>query len=75
MVVNMHEAKSQLSKLVELAVKGEEIIIAKAGKAVATLQPYNPPTKERKPGRLKGHKFDMSHFDDADSIISELFAK
>jgi len=75
MIVNMHEAKSQLSKLVELVAKGEEIIIAKAGKAVATLQPYVPHNKERKSGRLKGYKLDMTHFDTADSDITEMFEK
>lgn len=73
MIVNMHEAKSQLSKLVELAAKGEEVIIAKAGHAVAMLKPYQPENKIRKPGRLKSSKLDMSQFDEADGEIAELF--
>ena len=37
---NIHEAKSNLSRLIELAVAGEEVIISKAGKPVARLVPY-----------------------------------
>lgn len=40
MLVNMHEAKTQLSKLGELSLKGEAIIIAKAGKPLWQLIPY-----------------------------------
>lgn len=51
--VNIHEAKTQLSKLVEKAGAGEEIVIARAGRPVARLVPLNKPAK-RVPGRLKG---------------------
>ena len=40
MQVNMHEAKSQLSKLGQLAWEGEEVIIARAGKPFLKLVPY-----------------------------------
>lgn len=43
--VNLYEAKTQLSNLVDRAAKGEEIIIAKAGKPLARLTAANPPTK------------------------------
>ena len=53
--INIHEAKTQLSKLVEIASQGEEIIIAKAGKPVARLMPLeNRAAMSRKPGALKG---------------------
>ncbi len=53
--VNIHQAKTQLSRLVERAASGEEIIIAKAGKPVAKLTAINKPArKPRKPGGLKG---------------------
>ncbi|HWL70702.1 MAG TPA: type II toxin-antitoxin system prevent-host-death family antitoxin [Geminicoccus sp.] len=42
MIVNMHEAKSQLSKLVEAALRGEEVIIARAGKPVVRIEPLEP---------------------------------
>ncbi len=48
--VNMHEAKSQLSALVEAANAGEEVIIARAGKPVARLVPFEPADQPRKPG-------------------------
>lgn len=49
-MVNVHEAKTNLSKLLERAHAGEEIILAKAGKPYAKLVPYND-TPARKPGR------------------------
>ena len=53
-IVNMHEAKTKLSKLVEDALAGEEIILAKAGKRLVRLVPYEGHPQPRKPGRLKG---------------------
>ena len=41
--VNMHEAKTHFSKLVELALQGEEVIIARSGKAVVRLVPVDDP--------------------------------
>lgn len=52
--INMHEAKSQLSKLGEMAWKGEKIVIAKAGKPYLDLIPHQSEGRERTPGRLKG---------------------
>lgn len=52
--VNLYEAKTHLSKLVERAAKGEEVIIAKAGEPKARLVPLAPPAKDRKPGDWKG---------------------
>jgi prevent-host-death family protein len=51
---NIHEAKSNLSRLIELAAAGEEVIIAKAGKPVARLVPYTEKKKPRRLGLLKG---------------------
>jgi prevent-host-death family protein len=45
--VNLYEAKTNLSKLVDRAAAGEEIVIAKAGKPKAKLVPYEPPRKKR----------------------------
>ena len=52
-VVNIREAKTHLSQLVERVCKGEEIILAKAGKPCARLVPLEPPAR-RTPGLLKG---------------------
>ena len=43
--VNLYDAKTNLSKLVDRAAAGEEIVIAKAGKPKAKLVPYQPPRK------------------------------
>ena len=52
--VNIHEAKSQLSKLIECALLGEEVIIAKAGKPVARLVAIAVERPARKPGSMRG---------------------
>jgi prevent-host-death family protein len=50
--VNLYEAKTQLSSLVERAAKGEEIVIAKAGKPMARLVPLSPASQSpRMPGK------------------------
>jgi prevent-host-death family protein len=53
-IVNVHEAKTHLSRLLERAAKGERIVIARAGKPVAVLGPLNESLQPRKPGLLKG---------------------
>lgn len=62
--VNLYEAKTHLSQLVERAAAGEEIIIAKAGKARARLVPLPAEKPERKPGALKGQIWIADDFDD-----------
>ena len=52
--VNIHEAKTHLSRLVDEVSSGEEIIIAKAGKPLARLVALTVATKKRKLGILKG---------------------
>ena len=53
-LVNMHRAKTHLSRLAERAHRGEEIILAKAGKPYAKLVPLEPRERSREPGLLKG---------------------
>jgi prevent-host-death family protein len=50
----MHEAKSQLSRLVRRVEAGEEVVIASAGRPVARLVPYEPLPAPRQPGALRG---------------------
>jgi prevent-host-death family protein len=52
--INIHEAKTHLSRYVEVAAAGEEIIIAKAGKPVARLAPLQPRKPPRQLGLGKG---------------------
>jgi prevent-host-death family protein len=51
--VNIHEAKTHLSRLLDRMLAGEEIIIAKAGKPIAKLVPTEP-ARPRRPGLGKG---------------------
>jgi prevent-host-death family protein len=51
-IVNVHEAKTHLSRLLIRVAAGEEIVIARAGRAVARLVPLE--RGKRRPGRLKG---------------------
>jgi prevent-host-death family protein len=53
-VVNLYEAKTNLSQLVERAAAGEEIIIAKAGRPLARLLAFQTTRAPRTPGALKG---------------------
>jgi len=62
--INIHEAKTQFSKLIEAVSLGEEIIIAKAGKPAARLVPIQVKHPIRKPGSLKG-KFKIAKDFDA----------
>ncbi len=53
--VNVHEAKTHLSRLLERAHAGEEIVIAKSGEPYARLVPLSDRLPKREPGTLKGH--------------------
>ena len=52
-VVNVHAAKTQLSKLIERAVGGEDVVIARRSKPVVRLVPIERPTPKREFGALK----------------------
>ena len=78
MQINMHEAKSQLSRLGELACQGERIIIAKAGKPYLELLPYQEKKEPRKLGMLKEQGWpepDWDLLEWTDEEIDELFYK
>jgi prevent-host-death family protein len=70
--VNIHQAKTHFSRLVERAAGGEEIVIAKAGKPVARLVPYTSKTEPRRPGYLRGKIRIKKSFDR--SLPKELLA-
>ena len=63
-IVNLYEAKTHLSKLVERAADGEEIVIAKGGKPKAKLVPYVEPLKPRVPANALGVTFVAEDFDE-----------
>lgn len=74
MKANMHEAKSKLSKLAELAAKGERVVIARAGEPYVELIPCR---KEQRPdfGWLKDQITVSPDFDsdEVNSAVSDLF--
>ncbi|MHB2021020.1 MAG: type II toxin-antitoxin system Phd/YefM family antitoxin [Candidatus Xenobia bacterium] len=53
-IVNVHDAKTHLSRLLEQVCTGKEIVIARAGKPVARLVPFKAARPVRKPGSMKG---------------------
>jgi prevent-host-death family protein len=61
--VNLYEAKTHLSTLVDRAAKGEEIIIAKAGKPKARLVPLRDASVKRRPGAWRGRVRTSRDFD------------
>ena len=61
--VNIHQAKTHFSRLVDAAMRGEETVIAKAGKPAARLVPIKPIKSVRKPGFLKGRIKIAADFD------------
>ena len=63
MQVNVHEAKTHLSRLLARVEAGEEIVIAKAGKLIARLIPYEKRPPRWLPGSAKGRVLIRSDFD------------
>jgi prevent-host-death family protein len=74
-VVNIHEAKTHLSRLLVRVSRGEQITIAKAGKPVARLVPIPEPPKRRLPGIDKGKIWMAPDFDEPlpEEILSEFY--
>ncbi len=62
-LVNIHEAKTHFSKLLKRIAKGEEIVIARAGKPIARLTRYDKPKERRSLGAWKGKVWMSDDFD------------
>jgi prevent-host-death family protein len=73
MMTNIHQAKSQLSRLIERALAGEEVIISKAGKPVAKLVPYTQKKRPRLLGLLKGKIRIARDFDELPEELAAAF--
>ena len=71
--VNIQFAKTHLSRLVERAAKGEEIVIAKAGNPVARLTAYKQTGGRRKRGIWKGEVFIAEDFDSLPPGVLQAF--
>jgi antitoxin (DNA-binding transcriptional repressor) of toxin-antitoxin stability system len=72
-VNSITQAKAQLSALVERVRKGEDVVIAKAGKPVAVLRAYGGPPRQRIPGALRGRIHIAKNFDELPADIAEAF--
>jgi prevent-host-death family protein len=70
-VVNIHEAKTHLSRLVERVERGEEVVIARAGRPVARLVPFRARMTARTPGVWRGR---VELGPDFDAVDEELAA-
>ncbi|MGB4467163.1 MAG: type II toxin-antitoxin system prevent-host-death family antitoxin [Azovibrio sp.] len=70
--INIHEAKTHFSRLIEAVEKGEEVVIARAGQPVATLTAYRPaPNKLAPPGSMQGRDWSMQ--EDFDAPLDDIF--
>ncbi len=73
MVINVYEAKTHLSKLLERVAEGEELVLGKAGKPMARLVPYREVRQPRKPGRMAGKMWIAPDFDETPEDIIAAF--
>lgn len=72
--VNIHDAKTQLSKLVDQAVKGQAFVIAKAGKPLVKVAALEAPPAPKRLGFLEGEIAVPKDFDSmGEAEIAELF--
>jgi antitoxin (DNA-binding transcriptional repressor) of toxin-antitoxin stability system len=71
--INMHDAKTQLSRLAERVEKGETIVVARAGKPCMDLVPHQARGTSRKPGRLKGRIHIAPDFDQTPDELIDAF--
>ena len=71
--VNVHEAKTGLSRLLEEVEAGERVVIARAGKPVAVLMPFKAAVKRRKLGQFAGQVKIHDDFDELPDDIAEAF--
>lgn len=73
MIVNVHEAKTHFSRLLERVAEGEEIVIGKAGRPVARLVPYVRVGERRTPGRWAGRITVAPDFDATPEWLVDAF--
>ena len=74
LLTNMYEAKTHLSSLIQKALDGEEVVIAKAGKPLVELVPYTVKKEQIKFGLLKGQISIPDDFDDFNDQVADMFS-
>lgn len=74
-VVNIHAAKTHLSRLVERVEAGEEVVIARAGRPVARLVPYRVRREPRRPGGWEGRVTIAPDFDEPIPELLDAFER
>lgn len=74
LLANIYEAKTHLSSLIQKALDGDEVVIAKAGKPLVELKPYTPPENRVKFGLLKDKIRIADDFDSFDGKMEEMFS-
>lgn len=73
MIVNVHEAETHLSRLLERVEAGEEIVIGRAGRPIARLIPFRDRPGRRSPGSLRGSIWIADDFDGSPRSLIEDF--
>lgn len=73
MIVDVYEAKTNFSNLLDRVVDGEEIVIGRAGKPLARLVPFRPKREPRIPGELAGRIHMEEDFDAAPDWLLDAF--
>jgi prevent-host-death family protein len=71
--VNVHEAKTELSRLLEAVEAGERVVIARAGQPVAVLVPWKAAVRRRKFGQFAGQAIIHDDFDELPEDIAAAF--
>ena len=74
-IINTHQAKTHLSKILEIVISGKEVYIGKAGKPVAKLVPISKSEKKRQGGQLKGKISISKDFDTLPKEFTSYFAE
>lgn len=72
-IINIHEAKTHLSRILARVSQGESVVIGKSGKPVAVLSPYPSTRTKRRPGTLKGKITIAEDFDSDNEALADLF--
>jgi prevent-host-death family protein len=72
--VNIHDAKTHLSRLLEQVEAGEEVVISRAGRPIARLVAYRALAKPRRPGAWKGRVRIAPDFDELPAEIKRAFS-